>query len=130
MLLVSSIVGFVIYKYFSIGPSSPVGLFAAIYVLLFASLNVFMSVFALIVVLVSRFRPLPLAIIAHFQLAIALGPLFLPFLFLFREKLRYCARLALGIWFVCFGTAFGTGFIIYPVRKQKHHCFILSHSKG
>jgi hypothetical protein len=39
--------------------------------------------------------------------------------FMFREKLRYAARLGFGLWLVAFGVVFGTSFVIEPF--DGHH---------
>jgi hypothetical protein len=113
MILAAMVILLSVFPMLSVGDRY-VSLFFNIYVLTFASLNLTMGAAALVAILVSRCRPFSLSILAHFQMAVALGPLMLPVIFLFREKLRYAARLGFGLWLVAFGVVFGTGFVIVP----------------
>lgn len=97
---------------------SPVGLFFRIYALTFGSLNILLGVVAVIAAVASHYRLFSLAVLAHFQMAVALGPLLLPAVFLFREKLRYAARLGIGLWMVGFGVVCGTAFIILSFQAH------------
>jgi hypothetical protein len=89
-------------------------LFFSVYAIAFSSINILVSLVALIAALRSYKRPFSLSVLAHFQMAVALGPFLLPAVFIFREKLRYAARLGFGLWLVAFGVVFGTSFVIEP----------------
>ncbi len=60
------------------------------------------------------------AVPIHFVMANALGPLLLPFFFLFREKLRYAAVLGFGTWMIVFGTAMGTAAVLAPAFEGQY----------
>ncbi len=119
MLIFSMIVMFIVFPSISgLFTDAYAGLFFNIFVLTFGSLNIFIAGICLIATIVSRLKPFSLSILAHFQMGVALGPFLLPAVFLFREKLRYAARLGFGMWLVALGVVFGTGFVIVPFYRH------------
>ncbi len=118
-LCVFSIVTFVVLSAVSGGDvsldtRSPGLTFVVFYLYAFSSLNIAVAGLTLIGFWVAVARRMCVALPAHFVMSCALGPLLLPFYFLFREKLRYAAVLGFGVWLVTFGTTMGTAAVLLP----------------
>ena len=92
----------------------PVLTFFVFYLYCFASVNLAVASLTLIGFFVAVKRRLCVALPAHFVMACALGPVLVPFYFVFREKLRYAAVLGLGLWLVAFGACMGAAAVLLP----------------
>jgi hypothetical protein len=84
------------------------------YLYAFSSLNLAVASITLLGLAVAVWRRMCVSLPAHFVMSCALGPVLLPFYFLFREKLRYAAVLGLGVWLITFGASMGTAAVLIP----------------